>query len=301
MPRTAFLFPGQGAQHLGMGGTLASTLPAAKKLFDEAARVLGYDLLSVCLTGPQERLNATEISQPAIFVASLAALEQLRANEPSTFNDVTATAGLSLGEYTALVFAGALSFQDALKVVQARGQAMQKAAEATPSGMTSVIGLDLPDVDALVESARGSAVLQIANILCPGNIVVSGDQAGLESLTKHAESKGYRLIPLAVSGAFHTDLMKPADLALSIALDQVEIRQPRIPVWSNVDAKPHTDPVEIRQLLVKQILSPVKWEESMRGIIAEGVETFYEIGPKNVLAGLMKRIQRRSDFRNVLA
>lgn len=301
MARTAFLFPGQGAQHLGMGSTLAAHLPDAKRLFDDASAILGYDLLDLCTNGPVERLNGTDVSQPAIFVSSLAALEQLHSTEPDAASQVVATAGLSLGEYTALVFAGALSFEDGLRVVQIRGQAMQKAAEATPSGMTSIIGLELPEVEAVVAEARGSNVLQVANILCPGNIVVSGDAAGLASLNQLAEAKGLRLIPLTVAGAFHTPLMKPADEALAQALAQVTIRPPRVPVWSNVDAKPHTDPEEIRHLLVKQIVSPVLWEATLRGLLAEGIETFYEIGPRNVLAGLMKRVQRKTDFRNVLA
>jgi [acyl-carrier-protein] S-malonyltransferase len=302
MPRTAFLFPGQGAQTVGMAGVLCGGAPAAKSLFDRAAVVLGYDLLDLCVNGPAERLNATDISQPAIFVASLAALEQLKATEPDTLKEVVATAGLSLGEYTALVYAGAMSFDDGLKVVQARGRAMQAAADATPSGMASVLGLEVADIEPLVIEARGGDTLEIANYLCPGNTVVSGSLAAIERLEQlGAQKGGLRTMRLAVAGAFHTSLMKPADQKLADALAGVTIDPPSVPVWSNVDAKPHTDPGEIRELLVKQVLSPVKWEDTLRGLLANGVERFYEIGPGRVLAGLMKRVNRKADFRNVAA
>lgn len=302
MPKTAFLFPGQGAQTVGMAGQLCQSLPAAKALFDQASGVLGYDLLGVCANGPAERLNATDISQPAIFVASLAALEQLKATQPDAPNDVVATAGLSLGEYTALVFAGALSFDDGLEVVKTRGEAMQAAAEATPSGMVAILGVDVPDVEALVTEARPAGKLEIANYLCPGNTVVSGSLPAIERLEQICQQRGgIRATRLAVAGAFHTDIMRPADEKLAAALAGVTVHAPRVPVWSNVDARPHTDPAEIRGLLVKQVLSPVRWEETLRGLLANGVERFYEIGPGRVLAGLMKRVQRKADFVNVTA
>jgi [acyl-carrier-protein] S-malonyltransferase len=302
MPSSAFLFPGQGAQTVGMGHALYGTLPAAKDLFDRAAEILGYDLLAVCATGPVERLNATDVSQPAILVASLAALEHLKAETPAAVEAVTATAGLSLGEYTALVFAGALSFDDAVRVVQARGAAMQAAAEATPGGMAAVLGLEVPEVESLVADARSAGLLEVANLLCPGNTVVSGGAAAIDKLEQLCQERGgIRTARLAVAGAFHTSLMKPADEKLAAALDSATISAPRIPVWSNVDAKPHTDPAEIKQLLVKQVLSPVRWEDTIRGLMAAGVDKFYEIGPGRVLAGLLKRVQRKADITNVSA
>jgi [acyl-carrier-protein] S-malonyltransferase len=301
MPRTASLFPGQGAQHVGMAGELTAKLPAAKALFDEAADVLGYDLLSVCVNGPAERLNATDVSQPAIFVASLAALEQLKATDPAATEGVTDTAGLSLGEYTALVFAGALSFRDGLRVVQARGRAMQAAAEAAPSGMVGVLGPGAAEVEALVAEARRAGTLEVANLLCPGNTVVSGAAAAIDDVCRLAEAKRFRTVRLAVAGAFHTGLMRPADEKLAQALAGVELKAPRIPVWSNVDARPHTDPADIRPLLVRQVLSPVHWEETMRGMLAAGVEVYYEVGPGRVLAGLLKRVHRKAEVRNVAA
>ncbi|MBN9121519.1 MAG: acyltransferase domain-containing protein [Planctomycetes bacterium] len=289
MPRTAFLFPGQGAQTVGMAAALCQSLPAAADLFQRASAVLGYDLLGVCTNGPAERLNATDVSQPAIFVASLAALEQLKATEPDAIQSVVAAAGLSLGEYTALAFAGALSFEDGVKLVQARGRAMQAAAEATP-------------VEALVSEARGADTFEVANLLCPGNTAVSGSIAAIERFEQLCAQKGgIRTVRLAVAGAFHTKLMRPADEKLAEALDGIALKAPTVPVWSNVDARPHTDPSEIRSLLVKQILSPVRWEDTLRGLLADGADRFYEIGPGRVLAGTLKRVQRKADVRNVAA
>jgi len=299
--KTAFLFPGQGAQYVGMGAVLAGSLPAAKALYDQAFAVLGYDLLAVCTNGPAERLNATDISQPAIFVASLAALESLKQSEPTAADGVIATAGLSLGEYTALVFAGAMSFADGLKVVRERGRAMQAAAEKSPSGMISALLLDPGQVESVVTETRPAGRLWVANYLCPGNTVLSGEAAAIDAAEKAIEAKGGKPIRLAVAGAFHTDLMKPADEKLAAALAGIAIKAPRIPVWSNVDAKPHLDPGEIRTLLVRQVLNPVRWEETLRNLLADGVERFYEIGPGKVLAGLLKRVNRKTECRNVVA
>jgi [acyl-carrier-protein] S-malonyltransferase len=301
MPRVAFLFPGQGAQAVGMGKPLCESLPAARQLFDQAADVLGFDLLAVCANGPVEKLNATDVSQPAIYVASLAALESLKSTDPAAVASCVGAAGLSLGEYTALTFAGALSFADGLRVVQARGRAMQAAADASPGGMLSVLGLERPDVEAVCAEASSAGTIRVANLLCPGNIAISGDRAALTQVERLVEAKGGRTVRLAVAGAFHTDLMKPADEHLARALDGVELKGPRVPVWSNVDAKPHTDPDEIRCLLVRQVVSPVLWEETVRGLMADGYDKFYELGPGRVLAGLLKRVHRKVDCTNVAA
>jgi [acyl-carrier-protein] S-malonyltransferase len=301
MSQTAFLFPGQGAQTVGMGRKLAETLPEACRLYDEAARVLGYDLADVCWNGPAERLNSTVISQPALFVTSLAALEELDRSEPDAVANCTAAAGLSLGEYTALVFAGALDFRDGLRLVQRRGEAMQAAADATPSGMVSILGLEPAKVEELCAAARGSDILQVANLLCPGNVVVSGTRSACAAIESLVEAAGGRTVHLAVAGAFHTPLMKPADERLAEALKGVLIRPPRVPVWSNVDAQPHRDPEEIRALLVQQVLQPVLWEQTMRNLLAQGNDRFYEIGPGRVLAGLLKRVQRKVECHNVTA
>lgn len=299
MSKIAFLFAGQGAQTVGMAKALCESLPAAKRLFDEASDVLGYDLADLCFNGPAEKLNSTVVSQPAIFVASLAALESLKATDSDAVNRCQAAAGLSLGEYTALVFAGAISFRDGLRVVQRRGQAMQAAADAHPSGMVSILTLEQPKVEELCAAARGSGTLQIANLLCPGNLVVSGDKTACDKVVELAEAAGGRTVRLAVAGAFHTPLMKPADEALAAVLKTVTIEPARLPVWSNVDAQPHTTPDEIRSLLERQVLQPVLWEQTMRHLLAAGFDCFYELGPGRVLAGLLKRVQRKVDCRNV--
>jgi [acyl-carrier-protein] S-malonyltransferase len=299
MPKIAFLFPGQGAQYVGMGRQLRETVPAAAKVFADAARILGYDLAEVCDLGPAERLNSTAISQPAIFVTSLAALESLRASQPDVLSKCEATAGLSLGEYTALVFAGAISFEDGLRLVQRRGEAMQRASDATPGAMVSVLGLELAKVEEICAAARSNETLEIANLLCPGNIVVSGTKNACDKMEKLAAETRGRTIRLAVAGAFHTRLMKPADRDLADALSSVSIERPSVPVWSNVDARPHSDPGEIGDLLVRQILQPVLWEQTMRNLLGQGYDSFYEIGPGRVLAGLLKRVQRKVDCQNV--
>jgi [acyl-carrier-protein] S-malonyltransferase len=301
MAKVAFLFPGQGAQTVGMGKHLCETLPAARQLFDRAAAILGYDLLDLCLNGPAEKLNSTVISQPALFVSSLAALESLEATDAALLTSCEATAGLSLGEYSALVFGGALGFDDGLRLVQQRGAAMQAASDATPSGMVSVIGLEQPKVEELCAAARSHGLIEVANLLCPGNIVVSGTKEACEALKGLAEAQGLKIIRLAVAGAFHTTIMKPADEKLAQALASVDLQAPRIPVWSNVDAQPHTDPAEIRQLLVRQVVQPVLWEQTLRNLIAAGFDRFYEIGPGRVLAGLLKRVQRKIDCQNISA
>jgi [acyl-carrier-protein] S-malonyltransferase len=296
---TAFLFPGQGAQSVGMGRDLAASLPAAKALFDEASAILGYDLLEVCTNGPAEKLNATNVSQPAIFVASMAALEQLKATDPAALEGVANTAGLSLGEYTALCYAGAISFSDAVTVVKARGEAMQAAADTTPGGMVAVLVIEAPQVQELVDEAKSAGPLELANYLCPGNTVVSGAAGAIEQLCRIATERNLKFSRLAVAGAFHTDLMKPADEKLAEALSKVTFHAPRIPVWSNVDAKPHTDPAEIQALLVKQVLSPVQWDATLRGLLEAGTTKFYEIGPGRVLAGLLKRVMRKAEIVNI--
>jgi [acyl-carrier-protein] S-malonyltransferase len=304
MARAAFLFPGQGAQYVGMAQGLCDSLPAARRLFDEAAEVLSYDLLAACGGGPPERLNSTAVSQPAIFVASLAALESLRSSNPGAAEECVATAGLSLGEYTALVFSGALDVRAGLRVVQRRGEAMQAASDATPGAMVAVLGADLAKVEELCAAAQKEApgqVLQVANLLCPGNTAVSGGRDACAALERLAEGAGAKTVRLAVAGAFHTALMKPADEQLAAALNGVELRPPRVPVWSNVDARPHTDPGEIRGLLVRQVVQPVRWEETLRGLLAEGCDRFYEVGPGRVLAGTLKRVQRKAECINVAA
>jgi [acyl-carrier-protein] S-malonyltransferase len=302
MPKIAFLFPGQGAQAVGMGRALDAELPAARALFDRANEVLGFDLRSLCFDGPAAALEATDVSQPAIFVASLAALEGLKVSHPEVVAACEGAAGLSLGEYTALVFAGALDFEAGLKVVRRRGEVMQAAARATPSGMTSVVGLDEAKIDELCARVAPHGRLWKANMLGPGNIVVSGEKSALDHVEPIATELGAsRVIALAVAGAFHSDLMKPADDQLAEVLASAPMVAPRFPVYSNVDAAPHSDPDDLRRTLVRQVINGVRWEDSMRRMLADGFDTFYELGPGRVLTSLLKRIDRKVPCTNIPA
>jgi [acyl-carrier-protein] S-malonyltransferase len=303
MPKIALLFPGQGAQAVGMGRELDAELPAARALFDRANEVLGFDLRALCFEGPADRLEATDISQPAIFVASLAALESLKANQPEVVSAAEGAAGLSLGEYTALVFAGSLSFEEGLRTVRRRGEAMQAASDAHPSGMVSVLGLDDAGLDALIDRVRPHGALWKANLLCTGNVALSGEKEALAHVEAAAVELGaMKVVPLAVAGAFHTPLMKPADETLAAALAAQDVKAPRIPVYSNVTAEPHaSDPGSIRETLARQVTCPVLWEPSVRRMLADGFDTFFEVGPGRVLTGLMKRIDRKISCTSVPA
>lgn len=292
--KSAFLFPGQGAQFVGMGKELYAELPAARELFDRAGEILGFDLKQICFEGPAEALEATDVSQPAILVASLAALESLKATQPEVVAGVSGSAGLSLGEYTALVLSGAMDFETALKVVRQRGRLMQEAAVASPSGMSSILGLDEAKVDEVLAKVAPTGRLWKANMLGPGNIVVSGEKSALAGLEAPAlEAGAMKVIPLAVAGAFHSPLMKPADERLAAVLASAKIEAPRLPVYANVDTSVHTTPDEIRSRLVNQVTGGVLWEGCIRRMLADGYTRFYEIGPGRVLTGLLKRIDRK--------
>lgn len=277
-----------------MGQALCERSAGARTVFERAGEVLGFDLLKLCAEGPQARLDATDISQPALYVTSLAAVEMARETRPELVERCELAAGLSLGEYTALAFANAVSFEDGLRLVRIRGQAMQEAAEARPSGMVSALLLNPEQVAEVRDRAAAEGIIELANFLCPGNTVLSGERAACDRAAELIEEAGGKPIRLAVAGAFHTELMKSAEARLAGALAETEIQPPRIPVISNVDATAHTDPAEIRDILVRQVGSPVLWEDSVRALMEQGVELFYELAPAGVLKGLLKRINRKA-------
>ncbi len=296
---TAFLFPGQGAQVVGMGKDLAEQSPAAAALFDKASAIVGYDVKNVCFEGPQEKLNATTVSQPAIFVVTAAILEVLKQTHPELKPDVTA--GLSMGEYSALYAAGLMRFDEALKLVQKRGQAMQAAADASDGAMVSILGLDEQKVRDLCDQAAQGDVLAPVNFNCPGQIVVSGASAACKRAEQLAEQYGaIKAVELAVAGAFHTSMMAPAARELEQALAECPIQPPAAPkVIANISADYYTGAEAIRQGLVRQLVEPILWQTCMERLLAEGVEKFYEIGPGRVLTGLMKRVSRRTKVVNL--
>ena len=283
-----------------MMAELAEVSAAARSVFEMADAQLGYSLSGLCFEGPAERLNATDVSQVAILVCSAAALAAMEESLGDRLPQVAMMAGLSLGEYTALYAADAVDFQPALELVAKRGAYMQEAAEAHPTGMVSIIGLDEPAVQELCAAAAGESILAPANFNCPGQIVLSGDIAACARAAEMARDYGASgAVPLKVAGAFHTEFMAPAAEKLATALGEVDFRPPRWPVISNVDATAHGEPESIRSRLVQQVTSPVRWQESMEHMLGGGVEEFYEIGPGRVLAGLMRRIRRRAVVRSI--
>lgn len=281
----AYIFPGQGSQYVGMGKDAFEQSQIAMALYQRADAVLGFPLTEISFSGPEEKLRQTEITQPAIFMHSMA----LGAHVP--VSDAIVTAGHSLGEYSALVFAGAITFEDGLKLVRLRGQLMQRAGVEQPGTMAAIIGLDGPTLEAVCEEAESAGIVRCANFNSPGQIVISGAVAGVKNAMVIAKTRGARMVKeLVVSGAFHSPLMQTARDAFQAQLEQVHIEKARIPVYSNVSACPVTEPSEIRRMLAEQLTAPVRWEESMRAMISAGIRTFVEIGPGTVLQGLAKRI-----------
>ncbi|MCX7818193.1 MAG: ACP S-malonyltransferase [Kiritimatiellae bacterium] len=293
-PTTAAVFPGQGAQCVGMGADLAARYPAAAARFEEASAVLGLDLRRLCAEGPVEELTRSDRAQPAIFVVSAICAEAL-AEEVSRPN-WAAAAGLSSGEWTALWLAGALSFEDTVRVLAARGRFMQEACETNPGGMVSVIGL--PE-ETLQEIAAASGA-EIANLNSPEQTVLSGRREAVEAAARLAAERGARrVVPLNVAGAFHSSLMAPAARRLAELLAGVPIRSPRFPVLSNVTGQPHGTPEEIRARMVEQVTSPVRWVDCVQTMRAMGVSRFIEAGPGRVLSGLIRRIDRDAEIHNI--
>jgi len=294
MKKTALLFAGQGAQVVGMGRDLWERFECCRSRYSRANAVLGRDIQSICFSGPETLLTQTDNAQPAIYLTSIVCLDVLRAQLPRL--DFAAAAGLSLGEFAALTAAEALSFEDGLRLLQQRGRFMQEASDAIRGSMASVIGMD----DAALAEVCREADVDIANLNCPGQTVISGAEEKLARAIELARLRGAkRVIPLQVAGAYHSRLMGLAQEKLAPILEQVTLRQPTVTVVHNVTARPATTVEEIRQLLVRQVTSPVRWADSMRWLIEQRYTRFIELGPGNVLSGLMKRINKDVEVLNV--
>lgn len=297
MGKVAWVFPGQGSQVVGMGKAIAEADADARAVFDAADEALGFALSRLCFEGPEEELRLTVNTQPAILTTSAALLAVWKKAAPRP----DFVAGHSLGEYSALVAAEALSFVDAVRVVRQRGAFMEEAVPAGRGGMAAVLGMERDALQAIVEavSAEGD-VVELANLNCPGQIVLSGTIEGVKKAAERAREAGARrVLELAVSGPFHSSLMRPAAERLAVVLADVPLADARVPVVANVTARPVTQAAEIRRLLVEQVAAPVLWEDSVRTMLEAGVDTFVEIGPGTVLTGLIKKIDRRARCFNV--
>jgi [acyl-carrier-protein] S-malonyltransferase len=294
MSKTALMFAGQGAQVVGMGKDLVEAFPTAKEWFERANAALGYDLAAICHGGPETELTKTENAQPAIFLVSWIAVQLLKEQAPSLAFD--ATAGLSLGEFTALTAAGALGFEHGLRVVRERGRFMQEACEATRGGMAAIMGLD----EVVTREICTEAGVVLANLNCPGQLVISGEIEKVAKACELAKAKGAkRALPLPVAGAYHSPLMASAQPKLRSELDRVSLNTPNVLVVSNVTAKPHEGPESIRSRLVEQVTASVLWERSMRYLLAQGFTRFIELGPGTALSNFMKRIDKSAQVLNV--
>ncbi|MEO1644917.1 MAG: ACP S-malonyltransferase, partial [Chloroflexota bacterium] len=295
---TAFLFPGQGSQAVGMGKDLAEAYPIAKATFEEADDIMGVALSNMMFEGPDDALGDTAITQPAMYVHSVALLRVLWDIIPDA--KPAFVAGHSLGEFTALTAAGTLDFAEGVALVQKRGEAMKLAGEQQPGGMAALLGLSIEATDTVIAEASASGIIVIANDNCPGQVVISGEQSALDVAVEIAKDKGAkRAIPLDVSVATHSPLMQPAKEAFVEALANITLFAPTMPIYQNVSAQAETDLTKIKENLELQIVSSVRWRESMNAMIEDGAETFVEVGSKSVLTGLLRRIDRSKDRINV--
>jgi [acyl-carrier-protein] S-malonyltransferase len=296
MRPTAFIFPGQGSQYVGMGKELFENFSVAKRVFEEADDTLHFSVSSLCFKGPEDALKLTENTQPAILTTSVGALRVLEAEKGVT---PQFTAGHSLGEYSALVASGALSFPEAVKTVRLRGKFMQEAVPVGEGAMAAVLGMEREQIEEICEACSSGEVLAPANFNCPGQIVIAGHSKAVERAIERIKQGGKKAVLLPVSAPFHSPLMKPAGERLEKALEQISFRDLKIPVVTNVEAEVNHSKDRVKGLLVAQVSSPVRWEESMRKMIEKGIERVLEVGPGKVLSGLMKRIDHRIEANNL--
>lgn len=297
--KKTFLFPGQGVQYVGMGKEIYENSPLAKRLYDLANEILGFDLAGICFKGKQELLDMSSICQPAILVTSLAIMEAFR-DQGKNDTICYAAAGLSLGEYTALVFAGAIGFEDAIRLVHNRGKYMEEACDKNPGGMITIIGLDERTIEDICNNSRWAGEISPANYNYPGQIVLSGEKKALEIASSLAKESGARIVlPLNVNGAFHSILMSPASHKLEKELDKIKINRPRIPIIANIDGRYISEPDDIRSSLVKQLTSPVLWCHSILNLIRDGVEEFNGVGPGRVMVSILKKIDKRKKIKSI--
>lgn len=285
---TAYIFPGQGAQFVGMGQDLYNLSEETKALFEKANAILGFRITDIMFSGTDEDLKQTKVTQPAIFLHSVILAKALGSSfQPSM------VAGHSLGEFSALVAAGALSFEDGLRLVAQRANAMQKACELEPSTMAAILGLDDETVEKIC--AQVEEVVVPANYNCPGQLVISGSIAGVDkACLLLTEAGAKRALKLNVGGAFHSPLMEPAKLELQAAIEATTIKEPICPIYQNIDAKPYTDPAKIKENLIAQLTGAVRWTQTVQNLLADGADSFVEVGPGNVLQGLVKKVDRQA-------
>jgi [acyl-carrier-protein] S-malonyltransferase len=296
MKGTAFIFPGQGSQYVGMGKEFYDHFRVAKEVFEEADDTLRFSISSLCFQGPEEELRMTENTQPAILTTSIAILKVLQTEKGI---NPKFTAGHSLGEYSALVASGALTFAEAVQTVRLRGKFMQEAVPVGEGAMAAILGMEREEVERLCDEAAAGEVLSPANFNCPGQIVIAGHSKAVQRAIERVKQDGKRAVLLPVSAPFHSPLMKPAGERLEKALEEISVKELNVPVVTNVEAEINTSKDRVKPLLVAQVSSPVRWEESMRKMIKEGIEKVLEIGPGKVLSGLMKRIDPNIETGNL--